>query len=141
MVHGKSSFLTRQVLETSHLLVGVDSVAELTVHEVVFCYTEPCLGNKAVIREVTDQAFTEAEGLLVFATGFLHGSSLIQHHGSLAFLGILVDVFQEIAQRLLVVCLGELVDVCALGGLVVAVSAPCHIFFVLGLLIQEELFF
>ena len=77
VVHGKCSFFTRQVFKASHLLVGFNSVAELTVHEVVFSYTEPSLGNKAVVREVTDQALTKAESLFVFATSFLHGSSLI----------------------------------------------------------------
>ena len=39
------------------------------------------------------------------------------------------------------VSLGELVDVSALGRLVIAVSAPGDIFFVLFLFVEEELFF
>ena len=39
------------------------------------------------------------------------------------------------------VSLRELVDVSALGRLVIAVSTPCDIFFVLFLFVEEELFF
>ena len=42
VVHGEGRFLTREVLEAGHLLVGGDSVLELAVHEVVLSDTEPC---------------------------------------------------------------------------------------------------
>ena len=141
MVHGESRFLTREVLEAGHLLVGADSVAELAVHEVVFSDTEPCLRHETVVREVLDEAITELESLFVFATGFLHGGSLVDHRRGLVFLRILVDVFEEVAQGLLVISLRKLVDVCALGRLVVTVGAPRHVFFVLGVLVEEVLFF
>ena len=141
VVHGKCSFLTREVFEARHLLIGTDSVLELTVHEVVFSNTEPCLRHETVVREVTDELHTELVSLVVFATGFLHSSSLVNHGRSLGFLRILVDVFEEIAQRLLMVRLRELTDVGALCRLIVAVSAPCDIFFILGVLVEELLFF
>ena len=141
VVHGEGRFLTREVLEAGHLLVGGDSVLELAVHEVVFSDTEPCLRHETVVREVLDEAFTKLESLRVFATRFLHGSSLIEHHRNLRGLRVLVDVFEEVAQSLLVVGLRILTDVCALGRLVITVGTPGHIFFVLGLDIQELLFF
>ena len=141
VVHGESRFLTGQVLEASHLLVGLDSVAELAVHEVVFSNTEPSLRHETVVREAFDQAHTELVCLVVFTTGFLHSSSLVKHHRSLVFLRVLVDIFEEVAEGLLVVSLRELVDVSALGRLVIAVSTPCDIFFVLFLFVEEELFF
>ena len=141
VVHGESSFLTGKGFEAGHLLVRLHCVTELTVHEVVFRNTEPSLRNETVIREVFDEAHTELVGLFVFATSFLHGSSLVNHGRSLVFLRILVDVFEEVAQRLLVISLRKLVDVGALCRLVIAVSAPCHIFFILGVLVEEVLFF
>ena len=141
VVHGKCSFLTRKGFEAGHLLVRLDSVAELAVHEVVFRNTEPSLRNETVVREVFNEAHTELVCLFVFTTGFLHGGSLVDHRRGLVFLRILVDVFEEVAQGLLVISLRKLVDVCALGRLVVAVGAPCHVFFVLGVLVEEVLFF
>ena len=141
VVHGKSRFLTREVFKASHLLIGTDSVLELTVHEVVFSNTEPCLRHKTVVREVPDKLHTELVSLVVFTTGFLHCGSLVNHGRSLRFLRILVDVFKEVAQGLLVIGLRELVDVSALCRLVITVSAPCDIFFVLGILVEEQLFF
>ena len=141
VVHGESRFLTREVFEARHLLVGADSILELTVHEVVFSNTEPCLRHETVIREVLDELHTELVCLVIFATSFLNCCGLINHGRSLGFLRILVDVFEEVAQRLLVIGLRELVDVSALCRLVIAVSAPCNIFFVLGVLIEELFFF
>ena len=141
MVHGEGRFLTREVLEASHLLIGVDSIAELAVHEVVFSHTEPGLRHKTIIREALDETFTEAVSLVVFAASFEHGSRLVHHDRRLVFLRVLVDVFEEVAERLGVLCLRELVDVCALGRLVIAVGAPGHVFFVLALSIEEEFFF
>ena len=141
VVHGESRFLTGEVLEAGHLLVGADSVAELAVHEVVFSDTEPCLRHETVVREVLDEAITELESLFVFATSFLHGSGLVEHRRNLRSLRVLVDVLEEVAQSLLVIGLRILADVGALGRLVIAVGTPCDIFFVLALDIQELLFF
>ena len=141
VVHGEGRFLTREVLEAGHLLVGANSVAELAVHEVVFSHTEPSLRHEAVVREALDETFTEAEGLVVFAASFEHGGSLVHHDRRLVFLRVLVDVFEEVTERLGVLGLRKLVNVRALGRLVIAVGAPCHVFFVLALGIEEELLF
>ena len=141
VVHGESRFLTREVFETGHALVSIDRIAELTVHEVIFCDTEPGLRDKAVIREFLHKTHTELVCLFFFTTSFINERSLIHHVRSSSFLRILVNVFQEIAQGLGVVNLRTRAEVFALCRFVITVFAPRNIFFVLSHGIDLMLFF